>query len=334
MTTTDPGSEHDDDPADPDRMPDEASWALVRAFGRHGGLSTDGIAATTWAIDVLERVLGPSWPRRHFQKQGHLPGTLLGYSSHRNALPSLLRLALNLHTYENEDSFQPVLTNLRRADSASDWRHGQLQMEVARAGAESGAVARFEPAISGSPNKADVSLSQQDVTMLVETVSLRRAERDLAAEQFEQFEQFEQQLYDQILGIALSWNVNIDVRVRSTPQQQPTEWLTRLEERAERVSNDRRGVEVDDDWIQIRIAPALDRGAAAWADSLARPISRTGGAAWRKACSAKHGRPPAAPAYGSDSMRSTGCSHSPTGPSHSRAERMPSPRRFGVPLPT
>jgi hypothetical protein len=230
-------------------IPDEASWAMVRALGQGGGLSTCGHAATAWAVETLERLLGPSWPRRQHQKYQGLPGSLLAFSSYRHELPKFLALAINLERYASEPSFQPVLQNLKRGTDAATWRHTLLQMEVARAGQAFGARPRFEPAIDGSPNSADVELALDQEAIIVETVSLRRPQSDLDAEQFERTVQQELDI------IGLTSGVSVDAVIRYQAEEDLKAWLAGVHQRARMVRRTGCAVACDDGWITLHLRP-------------------------------------------------------------------------------
>lgn len=127
-----------------DGLPDAPTWDLFREMGSASSLSDEGVAATRWAIGLLEDTFGRSWPVRQFRQQGWVPGFLLGYASHRSELPRLLAVACQLDRFRHSPTLRPVLTQVKKTVTDSGWRHLLLQLEVARAGEEVGASVRFD----------------------------------------------------------------------------------------------------------------------------------------------------------------------------------------------
>jgi hypothetical protein len=194
-------------------------------------VSRSGEIATTWAFDFLARRLGPSWPRRQFEKDGRIPGELLLFGTHRAALPLFLAFATRLHAAIDEPSFAPVLTVLRRGVTTSDWRHILLQTEIARAARAAGIPVSFEPRIPGSPRKADVLLNsgESDGT-LVEATTLLRSDAD------KDWQQYEDRLSHTLFAIESAHDVHTATTLTSHPELDTVErWLAEIADTAAQV---------------------------------------------------------------------------------------------------
>jgi hypothetical protein len=126
-----------------DRLPRAPTWDLFRDMEASSWLSNGGLAASSWALDLLEDTLGRSWPVRQFRRRGWVPGFLLGYASHRSELPRLLALACQLDRFRHSPTFRAVLTQVKKTVTDSEWRPLVLQLEITRAG--------IEPAMWNSP---------------------------------------------------------------------------------------------------------------------------------------------------------------------------------------
>lgn len=194
-------------------------------------MSPSGEIAIAWAFDFLSRRLGPSWPRRQFEKDGRIPGELLLFGSHRAALPLFLAFATRLHAAIDEPSFAPVLTLLRRGVTTSDWRHILLQTEIARAARAAGIPVAFEPEIPGSPRKADVLLNPgESGGTLVEAKTLLRSDAD------KEWNEYEDRLSYTLFAIESKHNVHTATTLTSHPALDTLErWLTEIADTAEQV---------------------------------------------------------------------------------------------------
>jgi hypothetical protein len=160
------------------------SWDLLRQRVARSRCSLEGAAALDQAIDSLEQLLGPSWPRRQYERHGWWPGELNLLGFHVAALPQFLALVTRLLTAAQELTFSTVLQALKRGVTGDGWRHAMLQLEVARALRGPGTCITFEPAILGSSNRADLLVARPGgSSFLVETTTLARAKADLDREE-------------------------------------------------------------------------------------------------------------------------------------------------------
>ena len=205
------------------------NWATLRDL--RSGLSATGLQASDWALDHLERLLGPSWPRRQFDKHGFVPPELWMHGTHRAALPRFLAFATRLHDQTDEPTFAPVLSSLRKGVSSSGWRHILLQLEVARLARALSLPATFEPEIEGSDRRADVVLDEPVRGQLVETTTLLRADPE------QEWHAWEDRFQQELRRIEVDHGVHIAARLSNHGDDSNTrQWLARTREAAARVS--------------------------------------------------------------------------------------------------
>ncbi|SFI90780.1 hypothetical protein [Amycolatopsis regifaucium] len=191
-------------------MNDEApSWDALRRRLTRAPYSPEGIAAVGLAIDKAERMLGPSWPGRQFERKGWWPSEFNLLMFHAPALPQFLAFVMRLESATKEPTFTTVLRSLKRGVKSTDWRHALLQLEVHRALRSAGTAITFEPEISGSRNKADLMITPTEggAPFLVKTTSLARADVDQA------WEEYEHRLWHAVTALELRHNVRIAVEL-------------------------------------------------------------------------------------------------------------------------
>jgi hypothetical protein len=205
---------------------------MLLELANHGGLTDDGRDAARWAVGWLRDLLGPSWPRRQYQRMGWLPGELLMFASHQYGLPSLLSFATRLRAVATvEPTFAPVLTGLRRGLDSTGWRHLQLQLEVARALRPSAVTVTFEPAIPDSNGKADLLIEDGTRrTWLVETTALFGSQVDRQAEQYE--ERFRRAIWGVEHRHAVHCIIHLDDHLDPTATE---DWLNAVELTAQKA---------------------------------------------------------------------------------------------------
>jgi hypothetical protein len=201
------------------------SWDALRQRLTRAPYSADRIAAVGLAIDKAERMLGPSWPRRQFERKGWWPGEFNLLAVHAAALPRFLAFVMRLESVFDEPTFATVLRGLRRGVTSADWRHALLQLEVHRALRGPETVIAFEPEISGSSKKADLMVTPADGSaFLVETTTLARADVDQA------WEAYEHDIWQAVTMLELRHNVRIAVElIDHRDQAETTAWLTAIE---------------------------------------------------------------------------------------------------------
>lgn len=173
-------------------------------------------------------MLGPSWPRRQFERKGWWPGEFNMLTFHAAALPQFLALVARLESAAREPTFETVLRGLKRGVTTADWRHALLQLEVNRAFRGSGTAVTFEPEISGGQNSADLLVMPSgDRPFLVEATSLARADVDLA------WEEYEHRMWQAVTALELRHNVNIVVElIDHLDEVETAAWLDAIEQEA------------------------------------------------------------------------------------------------------
>ncbi|WIY05602.1 hypothetical protein QRX60_17755 [Amycolatopsis mongoliensis] len=202
------------------------SWDTLRRRLTRAPYSPEGIAAVGLAIDKAERLLGPSWPRRQFERKGCWPSEFNLLMFHAAALPQFLAFVMRLESATKEPTFTTVLRSLKRGVSTTDWRHALLQLEVHRALRSAGTAITFEPEISGSRNKADllVTPTEGGAPFLVETTSLARADVDQA------WEAYEHRVWQTVTALELRHNVRIAVElIDHRDEAETAAWLAAIE---------------------------------------------------------------------------------------------------------
>ncbi len=204
---------------------DGPSWDSLRQRLTKAVFSPAGSAALEQAIDQAERLLGPSWPRRQFERKGWWPSEFNLLAFHAAVLPQFLALVMRLEDAAEEPTFATVLRGLKRGVTSTDWRHALLQLEVSRALRSSGTTIIFEPEISGSRNKADLMITPSEGSpFLVETTSLARADVDQA------WEEYEHKVWQAVTALELRHNVRIAVElIDHRDEAETTTWLAAIE---------------------------------------------------------------------------------------------------------
>jgi hypothetical protein len=247
------------------------SWDALRRRLTRAPYSAEGIAAVGLAIDKAERMLGPSWPRRQFERKGWWPGEFNLLAFHAAALPRFLAFVIQLESAVDEPTFTTVLRGLKRGVTSADWRHALLQLEVHRALRGPETVIAFEPEISGSSNKADLMITPADGSaFLVETTSLARADVDQA------WEAYEHDIWQAVNMLELRHNVRIAVElIDHCDNAETTAWLTAIEAAAASTKHEVQRIESPMGRAEVRRvgSPSPERtfvGAAATRDGWRR----------------------------------------------------------------
>ncbi|MFD2422394.1 hypothetical protein [Amycolatopsis pigmentata] len=204
------------------------SWDLLRQRVARSRCSLEGAAALDQAIGSLEQLLGPSWPRRQYERHGWWPGELNLLGFHVAALPQFLTLVTRLLTAAQEPTFSKVLQALKRGVTGDGWRHAMLQLEVARALRGPGTCITFEPAIPGSSNRADLLVARPGgSSFLVETTTLARAKADL------DWEEYENHVFQAVAALEVRYGIRVIVRLTDRPDiAVASQWIDAIEHAA------------------------------------------------------------------------------------------------------
>lgn len=221
-------------------MNDEApTWNSLRERLPRAPFSPAGVAAVGQIIDRAERLLGPAWPRRQFERKRWWPGEFNLLAYHAAALPQFLPLVMRLETAAEEPTFATVLRGLKRGVTSTDWRHALLQLEVGRALRSPDTAIMFEPEIRGSVNRADLVVTPAEgPPFLVETTSLALADVD------QTWETYEHRLWQALAALELRHDVRISVElVDHRDETETTAWLNAIEVAASSRSHEVQHVE-------------------------------------------------------------------------------------------
>lgn len=182
---------------------DEIGWDMLRDGMRGGGLSPDGHRAAEWALTLLQQKLGLRWPTVQADAQKWIPAELLRLGTHVNALPLVASLAVWLDEFADDRELKRTLRRARRSLPPTDWRHLNLQLEVARAAQQLGHDIAFEPLVGVGPRRADIEFHAASVRQLVEVASIKRSDFETA------WLDWEQQLRHDIDAVVSNYAVDI-----------------------------------------------------------------------------------------------------------------------------
>ncbi len=200
-------------------------------------------------FDGLERMLGPSWPKRQVSGGGPGFGELLRFSGRVSELPRVLTFYARLLAAAKEATFVPVMQVLKKEPDLAAWRHIQLQLEVARLARANGWTASFEPSIPGSRSSGDVLMGTGGgEQVVVETTTLGQTDR------FREADAFDDLISDGILAIERQFGVNTVVEVSERLDAEGTaRWLSAIAESAAKVWATGGGIQLDGPGGTVRL---------------------------------------------------------------------------------
>lgn len=160
------------------------SWDLYRKMQDSPHVSPARRQATTWALDQLERRMGPDWLERYYQASGHVPTEINLGGAHVAALGNLLDIALRLAILDQVKGVGKVQKEMRTDLRDDRRRHCALQLEVGGLAAREGYAVTFEdPHDRGAP-PSDVVLRRGGQTIRLETFAIIRDKQSQEAARY------------------------------------------------------------------------------------------------------------------------------------------------------
>lgn len=204
----------------------QPSWAMFRELLCAPLRSSACAIAGTWTLDVLESLLGDSWPADYWNRNHKLPGFLAQSPGHVVALQELVEFGLLADEAATLSGFAQVVAPLRSDLTTGRLLHGRLQMEVAALARAQGYGASFEVRLDGSA-PIDVVLDADHQPVAVETFTL------LADEDFRDGQQYSERILDAVTRLRIRHDVDVEGSLDERLDGQATErWLQQLERAA------------------------------------------------------------------------------------------------------
>lgn len=157
-------------------------WDLLREAMRRSSWSPQAREAGGWALQVLERRIGSTWPHRWRDSDDGPPEVLYAHT-HLIALAATLDLALALELVHAAPGAAQVRRQVRGAAGPVALAHSRLLLRVGALAVRAGLDVAFEPRRDGGP-PADVRLSGEDASVTVEARVLLRDDVTLAAQRW------------------------------------------------------------------------------------------------------------------------------------------------------
>jgi hypothetical protein len=160
--------------------PPPPDWTLLRDWVDNESRPSGWRRAGIWALDVLERELGPRWPERTWINFGAVPGMLVMAGAYVFAYLEMLELALKLTLIRDADGYQRLVKNLKRNPVPAELAHLRVQLEVAGFArrAEYGLV--LEPALKQG-TRTDLILRGMAEEFAVETAVMLRSDEAVSS---------------------------------------------------------------------------------------------------------------------------------------------------------
>lgn len=146
----------------------EPSWELVRALIERPQQPAGRRETALWAVDQLERHLGPDWPRLAFENDPALRSLLAWSGPHLDAALFLVELALRLECLQRLPGFAKARKQLRTDVRYAFAGHAQLQLETAGFALLPGASVGLEVKSVQDGNPVDVSVTTGNSSIPVE----------------------------------------------------------------------------------------------------------------------------------------------------------------------
>jgi hypothetical protein len=186
-----------------------------------------------WALNVLERELGKSWPEDAYQRTGAVPSIVMMGPTHAQVYGELIELALRLQLLGKRPRFVAVRNGLRR-DHRDAWRlHSRVQLEVAGLALQEGLAVAFEPTGQSGAPPADLSLVGPAGPMLIEARVLLKDDVARAADAFWDV------LFFRLLALEATHNVKVSGELLAPLEgAQLDSWLAAIETAASEVVKD------------------------------------------------------------------------------------------------
>jgi hypothetical protein len=158
------------------RDDERPTWDFYRRMASSTAAGPGRRAAVMWALDELERRMGPDWLERYWFAAGHVPEEVnLGFG-HLAAFGNLLDFALRLHVLDRAPGIGQVQREMR-TDLRDERRlHSALQLEIAALGMRAGFAVALESRVGRGSPPSDVVMLRDEERLQVETFAILRDE--------------------------------------------------------------------------------------------------------------------------------------------------------------
>lgn len=134
------------------------TWDLYRRMADSPNVGPARRDTVLWALEELERRMGPDWLERYWESAGHVPAEVNLGSGHVAAFGNLLDLALRYHVLNAAPGIGRVQREMRKNLRDERRRHSALQLEVAALGVRAGFAAALEARSGRRGGPSDVIL--------------------------------------------------------------------------------------------------------------------------------------------------------------------------------
>lgn len=157
----------------PDQVP-IPTWPVLRELLTQDDRSAAWRHAASWTIDVLEDVLGPTWPERAIEQFNELPIPLILAGGHTLAFIQTVDLAMRLHLLRSVEGFGRARKELRGNRALGRALHFSFQATLCGLAQKRGWPVQLEP---GDP-PADLCFDAHGRRTTVETRVLGPSQED------------------------------------------------------------------------------------------------------------------------------------------------------------
>jgi hypothetical protein len=142
--------------------------------------SPEACEAGLWSLDVLQRELGPAWPKA-WQEPGCAPPELAACWYSLSGFAYTLDLALGSALLRNMPGMRSMRTTVSRTARADALASPRLQLRMACLALAQDLDVELEPRLPGAETRADLLVSCDQMSLGIEAFAVLRDEKTLAA---------------------------------------------------------------------------------------------------------------------------------------------------------
>jgi len=229
---------------------EQPDWDVLRARMATTSWSTPAREAGLWALDTLQKQLGPRWPRA-WKSPGQPPPELAMCWCSLPAFSATLDLALGLHLLNDVSGIRAVRDTLRSTGQAQQLASPRLQVRMASLGLAVGATVVLEPTLAGASAPADLQLRRGQTTVGAELRAVLRDDATLRAGKWLDAVMIDMLLLGQKHGVDFAGEVEAPL-----DQAQTQEFLRLLSDAAARFASTSEMTEARIGGVRLHIVPA------------------------------------------------------------------------------